>query len=71
MSNIDGQIVFAMLLALPLSAALGWWVAARYRKAMLALMRGGAAHKSIAGCAPAVHARSEVNSISTWLATGA
>ncbi|MBX3686220.1 MAG: hypothetical protein KF909_08785 [Rhodocyclaceae bacterium] len=62
MSNIDGQIVFAMLLALPLSAALGWWVAARYRKAMLALMRGGAAHKSIAGCAPAVHARSEVNS---------
>ena len=52
MSNIDGQIVFAMLLALPLSAALGWWVAARYRKAMLALMRGGAAHKASRAARP-------------------
>jgi len=40
MSYVDGQIIFAMVLALPLSAAMGWWVAGAYRKRMLELMRG-------------------------------
>ena len=39
MSYVDGQIIFAMLLALPLSAALGWSVAGAYRRRMLKLMR--------------------------------
>lgn len=55
MNYLDGQIVFAMLLALPLSAALGWWVAGAYRRRMLKLMRGfvsKAGGSELAGGAP-------------------
>ena len=38
MGNLDGQLLFGLLVSLAVSAAAAWWLAGRYRKAMLRLM---------------------------------
>ncbi|TVO58804.1 hypothetical protein [Denitromonas halophila] len=38
MANLDGQLLFGLLVSLVIAAIVAWWLAGRYRKAMLRLM---------------------------------
>ncbi|HPR08762.1 MAG TPA: hypothetical protein PLI17_19230, partial [Denitromonas sp.] len=52
MANLDGQLLFGLLTSLLIAAIVAWWLAGRYRTAMLRLMSTPAPQRDTAVATP-------------------